>query len=242
MAYKILITGTRGGVGKTTSVKLISQVLAKAGNRVLMADLTFNSDLTENCMGAYNPEGEGMKCIFQDGWKPENVAENLDIACSNVYMRFAERYLLAENLSEFLQKQFIPYEKQYDYIIIDSSEPYTLLFDAAVNYCDRVVVSLKLDAGRAEDLIFLEKYILTVSRVKKHINGMYLNACSPLSAKGMRYFVSIPQDYKDGLLLKTEIHRNVSVTNCFTGRSEMSAGQKCGEEYVALVKEILTRI
>ena len=151
----LLITGGKGGVGKTTVTANLGAMLALAGYRVLLIDAEQQGNLTTDDLGLSeedprNDLGKNLAIVTTYGGeplKPVNMRENLDLIPGGRYLsnivptmiQTADQNAAATNL----RAAIADLADDYDYVIIDSP-PGEMMF---VNMIMRVASHLLIPAG-----------------------------------------------------------------------------------------------
>lgn len=114
----ISIANFKGGVGKTTSTAAIGSALAKSKKRVLLIDMDAQHNLTQSF--GIEPAGAAFALLKGEQPKPEEVQSNFFIIPSDLSLIAAEIELAGKFQREtLLEKSLQPYQKDYDYILID---------------------------------------------------------------------------------------------------------------------------
>ena len=150
-AKKQLFLNYKGGTGKTSISAAYGWRLAQMGKKVLMVDLDAQAHLT-TCFNQENihhdrslysvlVKGENIKNIIMD-----TTLSTLDLAPSTISLSALEIPLFKMSLKEFKLRQALKsVEKEYDYIIIDSSPSIGLLSLNAILASDEILVPCLAD-------------------------------------------------------------------------------------------------
>ncbi len=191
MSRIIAIANQKGGTAKTTTACNLGSALAEKGNRVLLADIDPQSNLTLS-FGIERPDElplsmNSLLTMIMDGEPLPDKAdyiikgEKLDIIPCNMNLSLAEINLRNEvggehTLSELLE----PLRSEYDFIILDTNPYLGVLTINALAACDEVIVPVSPQLWSATGLTDLLK---TIFKVKKKINprieiaGILLTIC-----------------------------------------------------------------
>ena len=153
----IAFANQKGGVGKTTSLFTIANVLADQGQRVLMIDLDPQASLTICCGLMDNLIDEkkpiaGMQDVLCEARPIEEIVlpvcekANLFIAPATVDLAKAELLLAGEIAREqCLKKALSPVRGRYNFILIDCQPSLGLLVINALAASDGVVIPVTPD-------------------------------------------------------------------------------------------------
>lgn len=128
MAKKITFSTQKGGVGKTTSVVVVAEILASAGFRVLVVDTDSQGNSTKALTGKSKYTYSG--CTLMEAVQENNAAGYTLEVKENLYLIPAEdkvavfsRYIYTQkklsNAYNVLLNTIEPIESQYDFILFD---------------------------------------------------------------------------------------------------------------------------
>ena len=175
----IAFANQKGGVGKTTSLFTVANVLADQGRRVLMIDLDPQASLTICCglMDTLIDEKkpfQGMHTVLCEDRPLEEIVlpacgrANLFVAPTTVDLAKAELLLAGEIAREqCLRKAIAPVRQQYDFILIDCPPSLGLLVINALAACDSVVIPVTPDYLAYKGLGLI---IGSITKIKSSIN------------------------------------------------------------------------
>jgi chromosome partitioning protein len=151
LAKKQLFLNYKGGTGKTSISSAYGYCLAQMGKRVLMVDLDPQCHLT-TCLNQENiPHDKSLYSVMIKGDSVANIIiptslENLKLVPASISLSALEVPLFTMHLREFRLRQVLkPVEKDYDFIIIDSSPSINLLSLNAILASDEILIPLLAD-------------------------------------------------------------------------------------------------
>jgi len=214
----IAITNQKGGCGKTTTSVNLAAALALKGYRTLLIDLDPQGHATlgfgilpENRKQTIYDVIVNPKVPLQRALVQSNIPK-LILAPSNVLLSGAESALLQMKDREFvLMQRLEPYERYFDYCIIDCSPSLSLLTLNALNAATEVIIPVQTHYYSIEGL---KQVLETLDIVQQRFNPL-LNIRGillTLAEKGTVLCKDVEQqmrEYFGDLILKTVIHRNI---------------------------------
>lgn len=144
MLVKLLICNNKGGAGKTTIAVNLAHSLARRGKKVLLIDLDHQAHVAESL--GLNEDGALEKLLFTDALfndlvTPTPQGYGFDLILTD--FDFWEVMPLMKLDQNLLKAKFKPYEKQYDYILIDSGPQMSALVAWAMEYADFTLIPAK---------------------------------------------------------------------------------------------------
>jgi chromosome partitioning protein len=252
----ITIANQKGGTGKTTTARNLGYALAEAGNRVLLADLDPQSNLSMS-FGIERPDElplsmHNVLSLIMDGEmmpdKTEYIihGDKLDIIPSNINLSVSEINLRDEmggehTLSELLE----PLRQYYNYIIVDTNPYLGLLTINALAACSEVIIPVSPQLWSATGLTDL---LQTIFKVKRKINprikvaGILLTICEERTRLFREAKSLIDESYGDKIkIFSTYIPSTVRVGEAnYTSRSiiDYDANSKAARAYTAFAREV----
>ena len=178
MSRVIAIANQKGGVSKTTTTVNLGIGLARKGKKVLVIDADPQSSLTES-LGFHQTDqlevtlSSIMEKIMEDRevGQTEGIlhhAEGIDLLPCNIELSGMEVSIINAMSRETIMKRYIDQmRKYYDYILIDCMPSLGMLTINAFAASDSVLIPVQAAYLPVRGL---EQLIMTISRVKKHIN------------------------------------------------------------------------
>lgn len=194
MAKIIAPSSNKGGVLKTSLAVNLAGVIAKDGKKVLIIDVDNQGnvatsfgidpddieftiyDLLVNNKKLTNPRD----CIL-------NVADNLDIIPANDDMAFAEIDILTQpdkypspDYMFLLKKAIKHFDKQYDFIIVDTPPQMGLIAANIFNAVEDIIIPYQPETYAFRSLV---KTIRAISNFKKSNDALNINEIVPVRVK-----------------------------------------------------------
>lgn len=175
----IAIVNQKGGVGKTTSTVNLGVGLAQAGNRVLLVDDDPQHSLTIS-LGIRNADDDldttlatAMEAEIRDESVPweEGIihsGEGVDLLPANIELSGVEMSLFnAMSREQVLKSVLSRVKENYDYILIDCMPSLGMITVNALTASDSVLIPVQAAYLPVKGL---EQLIMTIFRVRKHLN------------------------------------------------------------------------
>jgi chromosome partitioning protein len=142
------IANQKGGVGKTTTAKILGTLLAQTGKRVLLVDFDAQANLTEDLK--FDPEalGEAGRTVYKSILRQAAVADlvlggNPALVPSSIELASVEPELIANAFiarGTLLRSALEKERTKYDFILIDSQPSLGLLTVNALAAADAVLI------------------------------------------------------------------------------------------------------
>ncbi|MEM9774060.1 MAG: ParA family protein [Chloroflexota bacterium] len=168
----------KGGVGKTTSVSALSEIMVMRGYRVLSVDMDPQSSLTE--IYAHTDESKHVGLLFEK--RPEkilnliseNVGSGFDLIPSHLDLAGIEMTMAQlRGNDKLLKTALLQVAQNYDYIFIDSLPGSGKLMDNALTAATHVLIPAQPSIVDLRGLLMFTK---TIREIKKHTNRKLINA------------------------------------------------------------------
>jgi chromosome partitioning protein len=223
MAKIISIWNNKGGVGKTTTVLTIGQILASYGKKILLIDLDPQGNLSRQLNNEENKYTSNdllmnfdidVKDIIK---KYESKNIKIDFIPADLKLQYAPTQIIMEsaikNSNNRLENRLKPIVDTYDYIILDNAPTLDILVTNALVASDSVIVPIKSDKYSAEGITMIIKRIDEIKNEfnpKLKIEGIFLNEYSntKINNQAIDFYSQIPEFLKTKINRATEIQEN----------------------------------
>lgn len=170
MAYTIVLTNQKGGVGKTTTSAALAAGMARAGKKVLAVDMDPQGNLGFS-LGMDIEEGATIyEALKGDATVYEAIqrVNGIDIIRSNILLSSAEVSLKGANRELLLKNLLLPVEKLYDYIIIDTPPAFNILTLNGYSAADYLIIPM---SAEILSLVGLTQLKDTYETVRQSVNS-----------------------------------------------------------------------
>lgn len=251
LSVVIAVLNQKGGVGKTTTTINLASYLAKAGKRVLIADLDPQGNATSGLGVDKNSLGETMYDVLFSHDIASSVMVTTDydgvqILPANANLAGAEVQLVGI-LQRELQLQQVLEQFDHDFILIDCPPSLGLLTINALSAADYVLIPVQAEYYALEGL---SQLLNVVERVQSAINprlsilGVALTMFDSRNSLSDQVKGELAKHFGN-TLFTTVIPRNVRLAEAPSfGRpiSEHDKWSKGARAYKSLAKEVLKRV
>lgn len=251
MRKVIAILNQKGGVGKTTTAINLGSYLARAGKRVLIADLDPQGNATSGLGIDKNSLGETMyDVLFQHEIAPNVVIdtefEGLQLIPANQNLAGAEVQLVS-TLQRELQLRRVLEQFDHDYILVDCPPSLGLLTINALSAADYVLIPVQAEYYALEGL---SQLLNVVERVQNAINpgllilGVVLTMYDSRNSLSEQVKAELSKHFGNAFFT-TIIPRNVRLAEAPSyGRpiNEHDKWSKGARAYKSLAKEVMKRV
>ena len=178
MCKVIAIANQKGGVGKTTTTVNLGIGLARKGKRVVLIDADPQGSMTVS-LGIDEPDKieYSLANVLMDVVNEEEIdyakiilkhEENIDFIPANIELAGLEVSMVNVMSRELVMKRFISNIKEnYDYILIDCMPSLGMITVNALTASDSVLIPVQAAYLPVKGL---EQLIMTIFRVRKHLN------------------------------------------------------------------------
>ena len=252
MGKIIPFSNQKGGVGKTTTCVNMAAYLAKAGKKVLLADVDPQGNATTGLGFSKSALKKSVYGVLLEG---EKVSQNvlptmvpfLDILPANVDLTGAEVDLVYKTGREQILKNALKEVKDnYDYIFIDCPPSLGLLTINAWVASDSVIIPLQSEYYAMEGV---SQLMNTISLVKQHLNpslfieGVVITMYDGRAIVSRQIAAEIKKFFKNKLF-EIIIPRNVRLSEAPShGKPILIYDPKCvgARAYKALTEEFLSK-
>lgn len=251
MTHIIAILNQKGGVGKTTTAVNLASYLARAGKRVLVADLDPQGNATSGLGIDKNSLQETMyDALFQPTSAPSIIKDteftNLQVLPANANLAGAEVQLVSA-LQRELQLKTVLDQFTHDYILIDCPPSLGLLTINALTSSHFVLIPVQTEYYALEGL---SQLVSVIERVQTALNprlqilGVILTMYDPRNSLSLQVRQEL-QKYFTNKLFNTIIPRNVRLAEAPSfGKpiAEHDKWSKGARAYKNLAKEVMNRV
>lgn len=242
---KLAISLNKGGVGKSSSAVTIAHGLALEGKRVLLVD-TDEQGHDGILLGA-NPE-LGLADVLSDEASIKDVLfearQNLwllkgDKSLSGVKRSISRKdYASEQTLSECLK----PIEKDFDFVILDTSPSWDALTINALFYATEVLSPVSLEILTIKSLVEFINSIESVQKFNKNLKHKYVlpTFLDGRVKKSGEILKQLKKHFPDILL--SPINYNVRLSECAGfGKTifEFAPNSPGARDYAKVIKKIL---
>lgn len=242
MCKTISIINNKGGVGKTTSTSIISELLAYLGKKVLVVDLDQQSNLSmmlgkyaedseEVLNGAAAPDVLNISDLFKHRYRSrEDVLAvisrtgipNLEIIPSSKRHKNTGLNITANqtgNNNIILKKALAEIKEEYDFILIDNAPANDVLTVNSMFASDLVLVPVRVEGFSYKGLLETLDTILYIK--EEHFiesiefAGVFITQAEP----NTNIYKGIMENYREELgekFLRTAIRKDIKVSEIET--------------------------
>lgn len=247
----IAISSFKGGTAKTSTALHIGAAISKFHKKkVLLIDFDAQANLTTG-LGFDPDENDSLAPVLQGEKKIEDVIKptgisKLDLIPADTWLERVEvtGSLAADRYShERLRDILSPLN--YDYIIIDTPPSLCWLTESALIAAQHTLVCVTPEFYSVKGLERLGHFMGSIGqRHPLNILGVILSFWN-VRGKSNRAFLEVIERTFPNKVLKNKIRRDISVSEAsIYGKPvfETSPESRAGEDYLAVAKEILSRL
>jgi len=245
----IAVLNQKGGVGKTTTAINLAAYLAKAGRRVLVADLDPQGNTTSGLgLNKQDQTATLYDVLFSRAKADSTIQEissNLFILPSNANLAGAEVELVGLEARETKLRQSLA-GLDFDYILIDCPPSLGLLTINALTAAHSVLIPVQAEYYALEGL---SQLLSVIQQVRSALNpgldilGVLITLYDSRNSLSEQVKKEL-QSYFGAKLFETIVPRNVRLAEAPSfGRTivEHDKWSKGARAYKALAKEVLSR-
>jgi chromosome partitioning protein len=247
----IAISSFKGGTAKTSTALHFGAALTKYYQKtVLLIDFDAQANLTAG-LGLDPDEHDSLATVLQGNKDCSEVIrqteiEKLDLIPADTWLERVEvtGALAADRYSHEKLKTILQ-GLEYDYVLIDTPPSLCWLTESALIAANYTLISATPEFYSVKGLERLSQFIDSISeRHPLHVLGI---ALSFWNARGRnnKTFMDLIENTFPGKLLQTKIRRDISISEAaIYGRPVFDCAPACraAEDYLALTKEILSRL
>lgn len=254
MAVKIMVSIQKGGQAKTITTAIMAEILAEAGNRVLVIDLDSQGNSTQMLtqQSIYEFSGKTILEAIKEG-DPEKyiiqLKENLHLLPSEDMLVTFSRYIYTAGIRQpmhVLMDSMEEIEQEYDYILMDCPPNIGDIVLNAVIYSDYCIIPAQCEAFGLDALDRFVKF-LESAKEEGHTNiqilGILLTLRESRVLSEKVIADTIRRTYGD-LVFETEIKRRAKIKDyALMGVTmEKKSDLNALEDYMSLTQEVIERV
>ena len=252
MGKIIPFSNQKGGVGKTTTCVNMAAYLAKAGKKVLLADIDPQGNATTGLGFSKSTIKKSVyNVLIEDEPVKDNVLETavkgLYLLPANIDLAGAEVELVyKKNREKVLKNALDKVKNDYDFILIDCPPSLGLITINALAAADSIIIPIQSEYYALEGL---SQLMNTISLVRQHLNKTLKVEGVVLTMHDRRSLISRQiageiKKYFTKKLYEVVIPRNVRLAEAPShGKPIMLHDPRCmgAKAYAALTEEFLKK-
>lgn len=245
MAYTIAVLSQKGGTGKTTAVRTLTDVLRRSGVRTLAVDLDPQGNLSDYF--DLPPDVEPTIADVLSGRAQAAEAVHEDIIPANLTLAEAELMLGGKIGRELtLRRALAELAGEYEVIIIDCPPSLGLLTVNALVAADRALITAEAQYFALQGV---EQAMEVVELARESLNpqlrllGVLLNLADMRTVHSREALASLRERFGDGQVFDTVIRMSIAYAeSAERARSILDHRPDLGADYLALAAEVLARL
>ena len=254
MAKRVMVAIQKGGVGKTVSTVLTSEILASAGYKVLLVDLDSQGNATQMVTqkSIYENSGNTVLEAIKEK-RPDryiiHAKENLDLLPADDMLVTFSRYIYTEKVQNpirELDNTLSLIDSDYDFILMDCPPNLGDLVLNAIVCSDYIIIPVMSDAFGMDAL---DRFVENIheaqekGHTKAEIAGIIFTCRDMRNALERSVEESIRSQY-GSMVFDTVIRRRAKIKEfALTGTSmRYKKEAEASEDYIELVKELIERV
>lgn len=254
MAHKIMVGIQKGGVGKSTSVCILAEMLAVSGFKVLVLDLDSQGNTTQMLTldSIYKNTGRTILEAIKEMNPKEyliHVGQTMDLLPADDMLISFSRYIYQERVKDpinTLGNAIREIESDYDIILMDCPPNLGDIVLNAIVYSDYIIVPVNPDAFGMDAL---ERFVDNIADAQKagHTKAKILGILFTMRDMRNSLERTIGQNIRDrygDMVFSTEIRRRAKLKEyALTGvRMAKKIDIDTLEDYISLAEEVINRI
>lgn len=251
---KIMAGIQKGGVGKSTSASVISEILAASGFKVLTIDLDSQGNTTQMLTqrNIYDFSGstifEALKELNPNPYIV-NVKENLDLLPAEDMLSTFSRYIYTSKVhspAKVLDETVNALEKEYDFVIMDCPPNLGDIVINAISCADYIIVPVQLEPFSMDAL---DRFLAIVNEAKEEgyttakLLGIAFTMVDRRNAIGKSIGNAIREKY-GSTVFNTEIRMRAKLKEFTLVGTQMSKKAEVDalQDYINLTEEMIQRV
>ncbi len=244
MAETIAVLSQKGGTGKTTSVRTLTDALRRCGLRVLAVDLDPQGNLSDYF--DVPPDAEPTIAEVLTGKAKLKAAIHDDVVPAALSLAEAELQLAGRMGRELTLKRALrDVRGDYDVILIDCPPALGLLTVNGLVAADRALISAEAQHFALQGVV----QVLDMLEVARDLHnerldwvGVVLNIADMRTVHSRETYATLKQEYGDRVF-ETTIRQSIAYAeSAERGVSILDYRPDLGDDYLALADELLQRI
>jgi chromosome partitioning protein len=244
MAHKIAVLSQKGGTGKTTAVRTLTDVLRRSGVRTLAIDLDPQGNLSDYF--DLPPEVEPTIADVLSGRSPAAQAIHEDIIPANLSLAEAELMLGGKMGRELtLRRALAEIDDEYEVVLIDCPPSLGLLTVNALVAADRALITAEAQYFALQGV---EQAMEVVELARDSLNpqltllGVLLNLADMRTVHSREALASLRESFGE-LVFDSVIRTSIAYAeSAERARSILDHRPDLGADYLALAAEVLERL
>jgi chromosome partitioning protein len=244
VAETIAILSQKGGTGKTTSVRTLTDVLRRTGLRVLAVDLDPQGNLSDYF--DVDPEASPTVGDVLAGRAKAKAAVHDDVIPANLSLAEAELALAGKMGRELTLKRALKdVKKDYDVIFLDCPPTLGLLTVNALVSADYALLTAEAQYFAMQGV---EQALEVIDLAKDSLNpdlewlGVVFNIADMRTVHSRDAYTNLKEEFGEKLF-ETTIRSSIAYAeSAERGLSILDHRPDLGEDYVALADEVLERL
>jgi chromosome partitioning protein len=252
----IVVSNSKGGIGKTTISINLSAGLARKGYKVLLIDLDPQGQSTVSLQVKIGQKQTVSDLLCDKNCRAVDVIqdtsiEGLHIVPSDINIAVAEIELSSLPAKEFQLRSKIMDQVNYDFVIIDSSPTFGNLLANAFQLANYVIIPIHL---RYLSLVGSNTFLDVIHHMNENVGSFIKHRTEILGVLYNFYKVHTNQSKRilEGansifcnLVFKTTISENIKLSEAQeAGQSifDYAAGSSAAQAFEELTNEVLERL
>jgi chromosome partitioning protein len=244
VAITIAVLSQKGGTGKTTTVRTLTDAFRRAGLRVLAIDLDPQGNLSDYFDVA--PDAAPTIGDVLAGRATAKEAIHDDVIPANLSLAEAELFLAGKMGRELtLRKALLPVKDEYDLILIDCPPALGLLSVNALVAADQALLSSEAQYFALQGV---EQALEVIELARDGLNpdlqwlGVVMNIADMRTVHSREAFDSLREHVGDRLI-DTTIRQSIGYAeSAERAVSILDHRPDLGADYIALADEVLRRL
>jgi chromosome partitioning protein len=244
MAETIAVLSQKGGTGKTTTVRTLTDVLRRCGLRVLAIDLDPQGNLSDYF--DVPPDAEPTVAEVLTGQAKLKKAIHDDVVPAALSLAEAELQLAGKMGRELTLKRALrDVRDDYDVVMIDCPPALGLLTVNGLVAADRALISAEAQHFALQGVV----QVLDMLEVARDLHnedldwvGVVLNIADMRTVHSRETYATLQQEYGDKVF-ETTIRQSIAYAeSAERGVSILDYRPDLGADYLALADELLARL